>query len=203
MTHSPRPNLRLVADTVSAQRMEMRQIDWSLLMGHAQAGDGAAYKQLLENVTPYLRALTTRRLPALSDVEDVVQDILLTVHRIRATYDPALPFGPWLKAIAMRRIADRLRYQYRRNTREREIFDDEDFAAEENANMHAMDHDGLRDAVWHLSPAERQAIRMLKLDEMSLKEASAKSGMSVTALKVAAHRGMARLRMILTKRDEL
>ena len=203
MTHSPRPNLRLVADTVSAQRMEMRQIDWSLLMGLAQAGDGAAYKQLLENVTPYLRALTTRRLPALSDVEDVVQDILLTVHRIRATYDPALPFGPWLKAIAMRRIADRLRYQYRRNTREREIFDDEDFAAEENANMHAMDHDGLRDAVWHLSPAERQAIRMLKLDEMSLKEASAKSGMSVTALKVAAHRGMARLRMILTKRDEL
>lgn len=201
--HSPRPNLRLVADTVSAQRMEMRQIDWSLLMGHAQAGDGAAYKQLLENVTPYLRALTTRRLPALSDVEDVVQDILLTVHRIRATYDPALPFGPWLKAIAMRRIADRLRYQYRRNTREREIFDDEDFAAEENANMHAMDHDGLRDAVWHLSPAERQAIRMLKLDEMSLKEASAKSGMSVAALKVAAHRGMARLRMILTKRDEL
>lgn len=183
--------------------MEMRQIDWSLLMGLAQAGDGAAYKQLLENVTPYLRALTTRRLPALSDVEDVVQDILLTVHRIRATYDPALPFGPWLKAIAMRRIADRLRYQYRRNTREREIFDDEDFAAEENANMHAMDHDGLRDAVWHLSPAERQAIRMLKLDEMSLKEASAKSGMSVTALKVAAHRGMARLRMILTKRDEL
>lgn len=201
--HSPRPNLRLVADTVSAQRMEMRQIDWSLLMGLAQAGDGAAYKQLLEDVTPYLRALTTRRLPALSDVEDVVQDILLTVHSIRATYDPALPFGPWLKAIAMRRIADRLRYQYRRNTREREIFDDEDFAAEENANMHAMDHDGLRDAVWHLSPAERQAIRMLKLDEMSLKEASAKSGMSVTALKVAAHRGMARLRMILTKRDEL
>lgn len=201
--HSPRPNLRLVADTVSAQRMEMRQIDWSLLMGLAQAGDGAAYKQLLEDVTPYLRALTTRRLPALSDVEDVVQDILLTVHSIRATYDPALPFGPWLKAIAMRRIADRLRYQYRRNTREREIFDDEDFAAEENANMHAMDHDGLRDAVWHLSPAERQAIRMLKLDEMSLKEASAKSGMSVAALKVAAHRGMARLRMILTKRDEL
>ena len=44
---------------------------------------------------------------------------------------------------------------------------------------------------------------MLKLDEMSLKEAAAKSGLSVGALKVAAHRGMARLRMILTKRGEL
>ena len=203
MMQWPRPHLRLVADTASAQGMEMRQIDWSLLMGRAQEGDGAAYKQLLEDVTPYLRALAARRVPAQSDVEDVVQDILLTVHSIRATYDPALPFGPWLKAIAMRRIIDRLRYQYRRNAREREIFDDEDFSAEENANVHSMDHEGLRDAVRHLSPSERQAIHMLKLDEMSLKEASANSGMSVAALKVATHRGMARLRMILTKRDEL
>ena len=44
---------------------------------------------------------------------------------------------------------------------------------------------------------------MLKLDELSLKEASTKSGLSVGALKVAAHRGIARLRVILTKRDEL
>ena len=202
MTQRPRPYLRLVANIASSQEMGMRQIDWSLLMVRAQAGDGVAYKQLLVDVTPYLRSLTARRFQAQSDVEDVVQDILLTMHRIRATYDPALPFGPWLKAIATRRIIDRLRYQYRRIAREREIFYDEDFAAEENANMHAMDHDGLRNAVRRLSPVERQAIRMLKLDELNLKEASAKSGMSIVALKVAVHRGMARLRMILTKRDE-
>ena len=172
-------------------------------MARSQAGDGAAYKQLLEDVSPYLRAMATRRLSAQSDVEDVVQDILLTVHSIRATYDPALPFGPWLKAIAIRRINDRLRYQYRRKVHEREIFDGEDFAAEENANLYPVDHVGLRDAVHHLSPAERQAIGLLKLDELSLKEASAKSGNSIAALKVATHRGMARLRAILIKRDEL
>ena len=198
-----RPYLRLVAATASSQQMEMRQVDWSLLMSRAQAGNSVAYKQMLEDVTPYLRALAARRLPAQADVEDVVQDILLTVHSIRATYDPARPFGPWLKAIATRRIIDRLRSQYRRNERERETFQDEDFAVEENANVHSTDHDGLRDAVRQLSPAEHQAIHMLKLDEMSLKEAAAKSGLSVGALKVAAHRGMARLRMILTKRDEL
>jgi RNA polymerase sigma factor (sigma-70 family) len=205
MTQRTRPHLhlRLVGGTATLQPREAIQANWSLLMVRSQAGDGAAYKQLLEDVSPYLRALAARRLPAQADVEDVVQDILLTVHSIRATYDPALPFGPWLKAIAMRRINDRLRYQYRRNTREREIFDDEDFADEESVNLYAMDHDGLRDAVRRLSPAERQAIRMLKLGELSLKEASTKSGLSVGALKVAAHRGMARLRMILTKRDEL
>ena len=203
MKQRPRPYLRLVADIASSQQVEMRQVDWSLLMRRAQSGNGVAYKQLLEDVTPYLRALAARRLPAQADVEDVVQDILLTLHRIRATYDPALPFGPWLKAIATRRIIDRLRSQYRRNAREREILEDEDFAAEENANGHYSDHGGLHDAVRQLSPAEQQAIHMLKLDELSLKEASTKSGLSVGALKVAAHRGIARLRVILTKRDEL
>lgn len=172
-------------------------------MARVQTGDSAAYRQLLEDVTPYLRALTRRRLPAQCDVEDVVQNILLTVHVIRATYDPALPFGPWLKAIAMRRIVDHQRFQYRRNAREREIFEGEDFATEEVANLHALDCDNLRDAVRNLSPAEQQAIHMLKLDELSLKEASAKSGISVAALKTATHRGMARLRTLLMRRDEL
>ena len=199
----PPSHLRLIVGTTVAQPQQASKNNWSLLMSRAQAGDGAAYKQLLVDATPYLRALAAQRFPAQSDAEDVVQDILLTVHRIRATYDPVRPFGPWLKAIAMRRIIDRLRYQYRRNAHEREIFYDEDFAEEENANVRAKDHVGLHEAILHLSPVERHAIQMLKLNEMSLKEASAKSGRSVVALKVAVHRGLARLRMILTKREKL
>jgi DNA-directed RNA polymerase specialized sigma24 family protein len=38
---------------------------------------------------------------------------------------------------------------------------------------------------------------MLKLREISLKEAAAESGMSVVALKVAVHRGMNTLRKVL------
>ncbi len=201
MTRSP--PLRLVASSASPDRPLAPENVWSLLMGRAQAGDSAAYKLLLEDVTPYLRALVTRRLHVRVDIEDVVQDVLLTVHRVRATYDPSLPFGPWLKAIAARRIVDRMRYQYSRNARERAILQDEDFVAEENVNMNSLDHDGLRDAVRQLSPAERQAIHMLKFDELSLKEASARSGMTVASLKVATHRGLARLRMILTKREDL
>ena len=203
MTQQPKPypHLRLVGGTSVAQAGDNLPIDWSHLMRRAQDGDGTAYSQLLQDVIPYLRALVSRRLAAPPDIEDVVQDILLTLHGIRATYDPALPFGPWLKAIATRRIMDRLRSHYRRGAQERSLLDDEDFAAVEKNEFHAADRDGLHAAVRHLSPVERKAIRMLKLDELSLKEASAKSGMSVAALKVAAHRGMARLRLILMKRD--
>ena len=52
----------------------------------------------------------------------------------------------------------------------------------------------LRRAVEGLPAGQRRAITMLKLEEMSLKEASAKSGMSVTSLKVATHRGIKALR---------
>ena len=43
---------------------------------------------------------------------------------------------------------------------------------------------------------------MLKLKEMSLKEAAETSGTSVTALKVATHRALISLRKILVSRSE-
>jgi RNA polymerase sigma-70 factor (ECF subfamily) len=50
--------------------------------------------------------------------------------------------------------------------------------------------------VERLPPGQREAVRLLKLKEMSLKEAAAASGMSIAALKVATHRGLKNLRKI-------
>jgi hypothetical protein len=100
---------------------DVRIDDWSAMMARAQAGDQAAYAALLEAITPYLRSLATAHCRRREDVEDAVQDILLTVHEIRHTYDPRRPVGPWLAAIARRRIADHLRQRYRRTIREAEL----------------------------------------------------------------------------------
>ena len=48
---------------------------WSGLMARAQDGDRQAYRALLEDVTPYLRALAARRFKAPGDIEDAVQDV--------------------------------------------------------------------------------------------------------------------------------
>ncbi len=196
------PHLRLVDAAAPAAKPTFTENDWSNLMQRAQAGDGVAYHRLLVGVTPYLRALAARRFQERHDVEDVVQDILLTLHGIRATYDPVRPFGPWLVAIANRRMVDRLRLHYRRTEFERAFLVDEDFAQEEQAREDTSDHDRLRAALRELSPSQRQAIGLLKLNELQAKEAAAKSGIGVSALKVAAHRGVARLKEILAKRDE-
>jgi hypothetical protein len=78
--------------------------DWSQLMARAQDGDRDAYRALLEDITPYLRALAARCFRETGDIEDAVQDVLLTIHAVRHAYDPGRPFGPWLVAIANRRI---------------------------------------------------------------------------------------------------
>ncbi len=70
--HGPRRNVR------------EREVEWSALMHSADAGDGAAYSRLLEEITPTLRATAERELvraglPAVRR-EAIVQEILLAVH---------------------------------------------------------------------------------------------------------------------------
>lgn len=178
-----------------------REIDWSLLMARAQGGDRDAYHRLLEDIAPYLRSLAARRLWNRSDVEDAVQDVLLTVHSIRHTYDPGRPFGPWLAAIANRRIIDRGRRQARFRSRETELKPEHETFAGSHANLPEENAEkrALRKAVEALPPGQRQAIRLLKLEEMSLREAAAASGLSVAALKVATHRALRNLRKMLAR----
>jgi len=172
-------------------------------MARAQAGDRDAYRRLLEDVTPYLRLIAARCFRNSGDIEDTVQEVLLTVHAVRHTYDPARPFGPWLVAIANRRVVDGLRRQGRSGAREVALETGHETFAAPQANLAEAASDGrvLRDAVAQLPPGQRDAIRMLKLREMSLKEAAAVSGMTVAALKVATHRALKTLRKMLGRQD--
>jgi len=178
--------------------------EWAGLMAAAQSGDAASYRRLLAAVTPYLRSVAGRHHRDRADIEDSVQDILLTVHAVRHTYDPARPFKPWLVAIARRRIIDRLRGQGRRRARETFLAPEhETFAAPETNTYEAEpDARALRDAVAQLPEGQRQAVTLLKIEEKSLKEASQATGMSIVALKVSTHRAVKTLRKILERGRE-
>jgi len=184
---------------LAASGTEDHDRDRAMLMARAQAGEREAYRRLLEDITPFIRALAARRLHDASEVEDAVQDVLLTVHMIRHTYDPARPFAPWLAAIANRRIIDRLRRQMRRNLRQTTLSSKQETFSAPEANLGdaGLDAVALRAAIERLPPGQRQAIKLLKLGEMSLREAATASGMSIVALKVATHRALATLRKAL------
>ena len=181
-------------------------------MRAAQRGDPCAYAQLLARITPWLRGYIgkERRFLQMADVEDLVQDVLLSLHAVRRTYDPGRPFLPWLLAIVRHRMADAARRHTSRSAGEtspearqeaNSSFPVTSLEAAANMEESAFgDPQALRQAIRALPAGQRVAIDLLKLKEMSLKEAARELGTSVGALKVAAHRGMASLRRALGRK---
>lgn len=148
------PHLKLVpndaqqgvvaSDEARQMSRAIRDVDWAILMARAQNGDSAAYQRLLEGMTTYLRSLALRWYHDPQDIEDAIQDVFLTVHVIRHTYDPARPFGPWLVAIANRRFVDRLRRQSRQRLRETSLTTEhETFLASDANHEGSLDWIGL------------------------------------------------------------
>jgi len=179
----------------------------SRLMARAQQGDSNAYVTLLRAITPRVRQLVRARRGFLgeTDVEDIVQEVLLSVHAVRATYDPARPLMPWLSAIVRHRLADAGRRHVRQSAHEIGVDDlDVTFQAPAaNSREETFgDPDALAQAIRALPPGQRQAVELLKLRELSLKEASALTGMSIGALKIAMHRAITSLRRALRGIDD-
>jgi RNA polymerase sigma-70 factor, ECF subfamily len=169
---------------------------WAQWLVDAQRGDGEAYRRFLIAAVPFIETLARRRLRSPEGIEDVVQDTLLTVHRIRHTYEPGKPVKPWLAAIASRRTVDLLRRTGRQ--RSREVADPiayETFAdPAANQEQAAAAPQEVAQLMQALSPKQKEAIELVKLREMSLVEASAASGQTVASLKVNIHRAVQKLR---------
>jgi RNA polymerase sigma-70 factor (ECF subfamily) len=171
----------------------------SAQMAAAQAGDRAAYEALLRDCVPLIKAIAARQGVPADRCDDVVQDVLLTVHRARQTYDPARSFTGWLRIIAERRAIDLLRQIGRH--RAREIHAPLAFEAYADTGAdptRAVDHAEasvrVNKAMAALPERQREAVRVLVLEEQSLAEAAAATRRSKGALKVNLHRALKALR---------
>jgi RNA polymerase sigma-70 factor (ECF subfamily) len=174
----------------------MADSGWGSLMVAAQAGNAAAYHRLLTELRAWLRRYFARRLPpAMAD--DAVQDTLMAIHEKRHTYDGARPFEPWLAAIARYKWIDRLRAMKSAATESL------------NEDIPVADHGEAVSSAWslerllrELKPAQSEAIRLVKLQGLSIEEASALTGQSVSLVKVNIHRGLGRLAAIVKGRPD-
>src|SRR5579862_2849064 len=189
------PAGRGARQTTQRRRAE-GDLQWSQLMAAAQQGDRLAYDRLLREIVPYIRAIAVRHHPTQERVEEVIQDVLLTVHRVRHTYDARRPFRHWLASIARCRSIDLLRNRYRRAVVELdegaagfayESYADPSASKLEEARANA---DHLGKAIAALPTLQREAVELLKLRELSLAEASRLTGRSTSALKVNVHRAL-------------
>jgi RNA polymerase sigma-70 factor (ECF subfamily) len=167
-------------------------------MTRAQDGDQAAYCRLLKAIVPVIRGIARRQIhqdEAL--LEDVVQDVLLTVHRVRHTYDPGRPFLPWLSAIVSARAIDALRARGR--TQSWEVIDEQAVLAHPDASVaeahgRQIAHQQLDGLLSRLPDRQRRMVELVHLCEMSLAEAAAASSTTLSAAKSVLHRAFTTLR---------
>jgi RNA polymerase sigma-70 factor (ECF subfamily) len=166
------------------------------LMPLAQAGDHDAYASLLVLLTSSTRKFARARLGGVPWIDDVVQETLLTVHRALHTYDPARPFGPWFYAIASTRLIDVVRRE--RRVALREFSRDQAFdVAAPSTGDDDIDVEAIRSAVRSLPERQRDVIEGLKFRDESVRDVAGRTNMSVSAVKITAHRGYQTLRKLL------
>jgi len=166
------------------------------LMAASQRGDRQSYAVLLAEVQLWLERYFRRRC-APAHLDDLVQEVLMAVHHKRASYDASRPFLPWLAAIARYRWVDHLRKVYRR---EEEALDGHD-VAEESEEDAVLARISLERLFVSIPDQQAQAIELVKIEGLSIKEAARKSGQSESAVKVNIHRGLKKLSALVEKAD--
>jgi RNA polymerase sigma-70 factor, ECF subfamily len=164
-------------------------VDYEDLMRNALAGDGRAYQTVLSETTRFLRPYLIKRLNNPTQVEDVLQEILLSIHKARATYDGARPYKPWAFAIAKFRLTDHLRALYSdklRHTEELSVA--EHISATDDVTEEGISYESIKQEIDKLPTKQAQILTMIHHQGFTSKEVAARIGMTETAVKVAAHR---------------
>jgi RNA polymerase sigma-70 factor (ECF subfamily) len=149
------------------------------------------------------------RLPARTDVEDVVQDVLLRVWRHGEAVRDDERFGAWLSRVAATATADHLRAK-QRHPLPRHLPPAEG-GAREAAVAVALDEPGAKDLIAAvlrpfialLPAAYREAVALSELEGLPHAVVAERLGLSVSGVKSRVQRGRAQLRTLLERCCEI
>ncbi len=171
----------------------------------AQAGDGAAYESLLEQLYTHVRYVLMARLGHFSDLDDLTQICLLAMHRALPSYHPSRNLRPWVNAIIRYKIAD----YFRDLARQREFAQTEDMLEVANqAQVTEAAGSGLSEQV-HIHELLKQlpetwakAVQLTKFDGLSCEAAAEQQGVSAAALRKRISRAYKKLAKLIEQERE-
>jgi RNA polymerase sigma-70 factor (ECF subfamily) len=164
-------------------------------------GEEDAFARIYSFVAPRLTSYLRRRVREQARVADLVQQTFLHMHRARRTFRPGGEVLPWAFAIARRQLLDGFRCAAREPViahgddadvagRATSPCVEELLAAKEAARRVEL-------ALAGLSQPQRAAFELVKGDGLSLVQAAAVLGTTVTGVKLRTHRAYAALRLAL------
>jgi RNA polymerase sigma-70 factor (ECF subfamily) len=175
---------------------EQRDQDLARLMELAQKGDSEAYKVLLKQCQVIIKAYLTVRLGSAPALEDLVQETLIAIHKAKHTYDPRRNFGSWMITIAKYKYIDHIRKwqkQASKETVDEEVLNNLIAHSDQTGQGDELNTQ-LQSALSSLPEKQNLTVTLLKIEGLSVKEVSEKTGLSEANVKVTAHRAYKILR---------
>ena len=157
-------------------------------MVEAQEGNQVSYKVLLKEISDFLKPILRFKLSNPVDVDDLLQDVLMSVHRSRHTFDPRYPFKPWLKVITQSRLIEFWRKRGKKQSIEVAAEESDIDNLEADSEVSRMEVEQLNEVLEQLSQTQRSIFIKLKIEGLSIKEVASKMKMTESAIKVSAHR---------------
>jgi RNA polymerase sigma-70 factor (ECF subfamily) len=169
------------------------------LMRQALAGDKRAYADLLRATSHLLRPYLAKRINSASEVDDLLQEILISIHKARHTYDGLRPYKPWAYAIARFRLQDHLRSHYADRLREAVELSEVEETLSEPVTESEISYESISGEIQKLPPKQAAILELMHREGYTAREVAEKIGMKESAVKVAAHRAYKLLRKVLER----
>jgi len=164
------------------------------MIGADARGD---WNELAARLRPYI----ARRLASPGDVDDVLQDVLLRMHRGLSDLADEQRFGPWVYRIAHNAVVDHHRKRERHAVAPSDDAPGDAIhpvaAAREEIDLGHELAQHLAFFIARLPSPYREAITLVELEGMSQVAAARMLGISVSGMKSRVQRGRAKLRTIL------
>lgn len=154
----------------------------------AQPPTDEAFAAFLQQALPELRAFVRRLCHDAADADDVVQETLAKVWRLRGGFDAAQNGRAWLQQAAFRCFCD----HRRRRAEAPPAIDAETVPAAPTADAHEL-ADELRQRLQRVPALERALLLGFHRDGHSLRELADRHGLPVNTVKSHLHRARLRL----------
>jgi len=180
--------------SLDRQDYDSNEAFWHALACRAQNGDKSAYNAFLKDIGAFAKNYLARSVASDDWVEDISQEVLVSVHKALGTFNKERPFTPWLMSIISFRRTDYLRKHYRERQNEKTSLDNPEYLKSAVTNpVIAGEYKDMEAALATLPRQQQNVLKMVKLEGYTASEVAEKTGMSVSSVKVTTHRALKKL----------